>query len=84
MRHLVQLLLLVSIIAASVPVQAQEATADSSRPPADAAAGSVSDEETSEDGAAGAAEARRSVADDEFVPSEEIPPDEQVVFPVDI
>ena len=35
--------------------------------------------------AAGAAAARAETDDeDDFVPSEEIPPDEQVVFPVDI
>jgi hypothetical protein len=84
MRHLVVLWLLVSMIALAAPVKAQDATADSSRPPADATAGAGSDEGEPEDGTTGAAEARRSAADDEFVPSEEIPPDEQVVFPVDI
>jgi hypothetical protein len=94
MRH-GWLVLVLAALAISMPLSAQnEAPAAGDAPPVDAgdaaeaeaAAAAAAAAAAEESEPPGAADTRRAEdeEDDDFVPSEEILPDEQVVFPVDI
>jgi hypothetical protein len=79
------LLLLMAVLAFAPPLGAQNQPS----PAGESAAASAPASDDSDAGEAasaeqGAAEAREAAGDDDFVPSEEVPPDQQVVFPVDI
>jgi hypothetical protein len=91
MRH-GWLALLIAALGVSLPLAAQdEAPADADAPPAASPGAEAPPADTSpdEDRAEGqeprgASDARRAAAEteDDFVPTEEVPPDEEVVFPV--
>jgi hypothetical protein len=74
--------LLIGGLLLSSPLVAQDEAPVESAAEAPAPAPASAAESAAE--TAGAAAARAETDDDDFVPSEEIPPDEQVVFPVDI
>lgn len=86
------LALLIAASGLSLPLAAQdEAPADASAPPAETPAPAsppadapAGDPASAAEEPQGASEARRAAAQaqDDFVPTEEVPPDEEVVFPV--
>jgi hypothetical protein len=79
----VRLLLIVFVFAGLVgPLPAQDTT-DEAEPIV--VVEEESAEADAEDGeGTGAADARAAEEDDRFVPSREVPPDEEVIFPIDI
>lgn len=66
------------------PAEASAPPAETSAPEAPAADAASDDPASAAEEPRGAAEARRAAAEaeDDFVPTEEVPPDEEVVFPV--
>lgn len=80
------LALLIAALALALPLAAQdEAPTEAAEESADEPAPSPPDAEEDEDGPAGAADSRAAAdnAFEDFVPSEEVAPDEEVIFPVD-
>lgn len=89
MRQLLMLALALMFTLAS-RLSAQDAPAPASPPPATPAPAGAEQSAPADNSppapasAAGAAESRAAGADDDFIPTAEVPPDQQVVFPVDI
>jgi len=91
MRHR-KLALLIAALGFALPLAAQdEAPVESPAPAAETPAAEAppaapppADAEPEEQEPEGASESRRAAAEaeDDFVPTEEVPPDEEVVFPV--
>jgi hypothetical protein len=74
-----------AMLALAAPLVAQ----DEPEPAGDAAAADQEAAESSEadegaSGSLGASEARQAEDEDVFIPTEEVPPDDEVVFPVNI
>jgi len=78
-------LLSAAMIALVSPVRAQQDSEPADNA-GDVEAGTEAEagDEDSAAGELGAAEARQAAEEDVFIPSEEVPPDQQVTFPVDI